>query len=553
MIEPILASTGGEVPSMRPAAVLVVSLLAVALIIASHARPNVREAWSILAALVNFGIVASMAPGVLEGTVYVASFGEIVPGVELALRADALGMLFAVVASGLYVLTAVYSIGYMRGHDEPYQTRFFAMLCASVGAALGIAFAPNLLLFLVFYEVLTIATYPLVAHDESEEARVSGYKYLTYAFSGGLAVFGGMLAVFWLTGTVDFTRGGITELATADPWATGAAFVALVAGFSVKAAVMPLHSWLPSAMVAPTPVSGLLHAVAVVKAGAFGVARTVIDVFGPGVVGDLGLGVVLAAFAGATILISSLFALRQDNLKARLAYSTIAQLSYIVFGLALLESAALTGGLLHIPAHAFAKLTLFLCAGALYVQLHIKYISEMAGVGRRMPVTMGAFTVASLSMAGIPLLAGFVSKWHLIVGGAQAGQLLVPVVLVASGALNVGYFWPIIYTAFFERADDRERKPVLDGPLGGAPVEEVRSDGGSTDDSHDDHGHHDLPPSDGWDRPAGPLKETTLLMLVPLMSTTALVVLFGIVPDYMFFFDLVELIVEGATEGVNGQ
>ncbi|MHC3437106.1 monovalent cation/H+ antiporter subunit D family protein [Natrialbaceae archaeon A-gly3] len=566
MIEPILASTGGEVTSIRPAAVLLVSLVAVVLIIASHARPNVREAWSILAALVNFGIVASMAPGVLEGTVYVASFGEIVPGVDLALRADALGMLFAVVASGLYVLTAVYSIGYMRGHDEPYQTRFFAMLCASVGAALGIAFAPNLLLFLVFYEILTIATYPLVAHDESEEARVSGYKYLAYALSGGLAVFGGMLGVFLLTGTVEFTRGGITDLAAADPWAAGAAFVALVAGFSVKAAVMPLHSWLPSAMVAPTPVSGLLHAVAVVKAGAFGVARTVIDVFGPGLVGDLGLGVVLATFAGATILISSLFALRQDNLKARLAYSTIAQLSYIVFGLALLEPAALTGGLLHIPAHAFAKLTLFLCAGALYVQLHIKYISEMAGVGRRMPVTMGAFTVASFSMAGIPLFAGFVSKWHLIVGGAQAGQLIVPVVLILSGALNVAYFWPIIYTAFFERPNDREGKPVLDGPLGGAPVEDVRADGGDrhdredhgydeedhdhVDDDHDDHAH-DLPPSDGWDRPDGLLKETTLLMLVPLMSTTALVILFGIVPDHMFFFDLVELIVEGAIAGVS--
>ncbi|WIV66203.1 proton-conducting transporter membrane subunit [Natrialbaceae archaeon AArc-T1-2] len=561
MTEPILATAGtGEVVSIRPVAALLVSLVAVALIVASHSRPNVREGWSIAAALAMFAIVASMAPGVLEGRVYVTPFGEIVPGVELALRADALGMLFAVVASGLYVLTAIYSIGYMRGHDERYQTRFFAMLCASVGAALGIAFAPNLLLLLVFYEVLTIATYPLVAHDESEEARVSGYKYLAYAFSGGLAVFGGMLAVFWLTGTVTFSRGGIVELAAADPWTARGAFALLVAGFSVKAAVMPLHSWLPSAMVAPTPVSGLLHAVAVVKAGAFGVARTVIDVFGPGLVADLGMGAPLAAFAGATILIASLFALRQDNLKARLAYSTIAQLSYIVFGLSLLEPAALTGGLLHIPAHAFAKLTLFLCAGALYVQLHVKYISEMAGVGKRMPVTMGAFALASFSMAGMPLLAGFVSKWHLIWGGAEAGQLLVPAVLVTSGALNIGYFWPIVYTAFFERPDDREPKPVLDGPIGGTPVGEVRADGGSADegdhdrDDHDHgHGHHDLPPTDGWGRPDGLLRETTLLMLVPLMSTTTLMVLFGIVPDYMFFFDLVEFIVEGATEGVSGR
>ncbi len=578
MTEPILASTT-TVSSVRPGAALLVALVAVGLIFLWKNRPNVREAWSITAALAMFAIVASMVPGVLEGTVYETTLGTFVPGVELAFRADALGMVFALVSSGLYVLTAIYSIGYMRGHHEPFQTRFFAMLCASVGAALGVAFAANIFVLLVFYEILTLATYPLVAHDESREARVSGYKYLAYALSGGLAVFGGMVAIFWVTGDITFTRGGIEGLSTLaadDPWVARGAFALLAGGFAVKAGVMPVHAWLPSAMVAPTPVSGLLHAVAVVKAGAFGVARTVIDVFGPETVAAIGMGVPLAILAGATIIISSLFALRQDNLKARLAYSTIAQLSYIVLGLALLYPAALMGGLLHIPAHAFAKLTLFLCAGALYVTLEVKYISEMPGVAKRMPLTMSAFAIGSLSMAGIPILAGFVSKWHILWGGAEAGNVLVVAVLVTSGALNVAYFWPIIYTAFFETAGDHGGKPFLENPFGGKAATSIAyrvedgplPDGGheptndstaSHDDdaashdetdehSHDDHHHVELPPSDGWHSPTGRLGETTKFMLLPLLTTATLVVLFGTLPDYLVFFDLIEAIVDGAGE-----
>ncbi len=314
-------------------------------------------------------------------------------------------------------------------------------------------------------------------------------------------------------------------------------------------------------MVAPTPVSGLLHAVAVVKAGAFGIARTVIDVFGPGTVADLGIAIPLTILAAATIIISSLFALRQDNLKARLAYSTIAQLSYIVLGLSLVNYLGLMGGLLHIPAHAFAKLTLFLCAGALYVELDVKYISEMAGIGKRMPITMSAFTVASFSMAGIPLMAGFISKWNIMGGGVEAGgaYLLVVPVLVLSGALNVAYFWPIIYTAFFESEEQADEKPVLDNPFGGAPGERAyRPDGGTRDDGHDDahedhdehddhghHGHDQLPPADGWRRANLRGSETTLLMLVPLMTTATLMLIFGIAPDYMGFFELIEGIVAG--------
>ena len=582
MIEPLMATE----PSLRPGAVMLIALGAIVLIGLSKNKPNVREAWTLVAALSMFALVASMVPDVLAGTVHETNLGTFVAGIELTFRADGLGMIFALVSSGLYVLTAIYSIGYMRGHDEPFQTRFFAMLAASVGAALGVAFAGNIFVLLVCYEVLTLATYPLVAHDESHESRVSGYKYLAYALSGGLAVFGGMIAVFVLAGDITFTRGGIDALSTVaaeNPWTARLAFALLAGGFAVKAGVMPVHAWLPSAMVAPTPVSGLLHAVAVVKAGAFGVARTVIDVFGPETVAAIGMGVPLAILAGATIIIASLFALRQDNLKARLAYSTIAQLSYIVLGLALLSPMALTGALLHIPAHAFAKLTLFLCAGALYVQLGVKYISEMPGIARRMPVTMTAFALGSLSMAGIPILAGFVSKWHILLGGIEGGNLLVIAVLVSSGVLNVAYFWPIIYTAFFETPAGHDTKPVLLGRFGGRADADraVITDGGSKDEhddhdadhdadhddmephdaddeSHDDHadhadhddhhGHGELPPPSGWEPSGGFGRETTLLMLAPLMATTTLMIAFGTLPDHMVFFELIEAIVAEAGE-----
>ncbi len=541
-----VAGTTTEMASVRPVAAVVVSAIVVFLIAASHSRPNVREGWTLVAAIVKFAIVASMIPDVLAGRVHVTTIGTFVPGVELAFRADPLGMLFAVVASGLYVLTAVYSIGYVRGLAEHGQTRFFAALAGSLSAAIGVAFASNLLVLLVCYELLTVATYPLVAHEESTEARLAGYKYLTYAFSGGIVIFVGVLLVFWLGGTIDFTPGGIPDLATADPWAGRAAFGILVAGFGVKAAIMPLHAWLPSAMVAPTPVSGLLHAVAVVKAGAFAIARTVIDVFGPETIAALGVGLPLVVVAAGTILAASLLALRQDNLKRRLAYSTIAQLSYIVLGVALLSPAALAGGLLHLPAHAFAKLTLFLCAGALYVELDLKQISSMAGVGRRMPLTMTAFGVASLSMAGIPLLAGFVSKWYLLIGGIEAGHLFVVGVLVASGALNVAYFWPIVYTAFFETPADADPKPVIERPIGGRSAA-AHPDGGRARANRDDRppGTDRAEPS--WERRNWRGGETTGLLLVPLLGTALLTIAFGVAPDHLFFLDAVGQIVEAAT------
>ena len=476
-----------DISSLRPLLAILVSAVAIPVILSLKRRPNVREGVTITVAVAKFAIVASMVPGVLSGTRYVFSFGQLATGIELAFRVDPLGLLFGLLASLLWIVTSFYSIGYMRGLDEHAQTRYFASFAASLASAVGVAFASNLLTLFVCYELLTVSTYPLVTHDETDEARAAGRKYLAYTFGGGVAVLGGTVLVFVLTGTTAFTPGGLEGLATADPTLARAAFALLAAGFGVKAALMPMHSWLPDAMVAPTPVSGLLHAVAVVKSGVFGVARVVLEVFGPDRAAELGLGLPLAAVAAFTLVAASVIALRQDNLKRRLAFSTVSQLSYIVLGLAVgivaapgrAMTFALIGGLLHIPAHAFMKLTLFFCAGALHVETHTDDISNMAGIGRRMPLTMAAFAVASLGMAGIPLVAGFVSKYYLLIGTVSAGEVVFTAALLVSGVLNIAYFWPVVYTAFFESPGESDPKPVVENVLGGRFGEsEAVTDGG---------------------------------------------------------------------------
>ena len=495
--------TDALIQDPRPLLAVLVSLVASGFIVASYRSPNIREAWTLLAAVVKFAVVASMLPRVLEGTVFEWTVIELVSGVPFVLRADALGMLFAVLASGLWIITSLYSIGYMRGNNETNQTRYFAAFAVSLSATMGIAFAGNLVTIFVFYELLSIATYPLVAHDETDEARSAGRKYLAYTlFGGGVLVLAGTVLVYWLTGTVSFTAGGIDELAAADPGLAMLAFFLLAIGFGVKAGIMPLHQWLPEAMVAPTPVSGLLHAVAVVKSGAFGVSRVVLDVFGPELVFDLSLpfgfsaGLVLSTIGAITLTAASFIALRKDHLKQRLAYSTVSQLSYIVLGLGLFGWYGLVGALLHIPAHAFMKLTLFFCAGNIHVSTHTDYISEMAGIGKRMPLTMGAFTVASLGMAGIPLVAGFVSKYYMLLGGIHMGAALTPVAyylvgaLLLSGVLNIAYFWPVIYTAFFEAEDDHDAKPLVDFRMGGASRSTVSADTSHADGDVATDGRH---------------------------------------------------------------
>ncbi|WP_336345124.1 monovalent cation/H+ antiporter subunit D family protein [Halalkalicoccus ordinarius] len=611
-----------EVASIRPLAAVLVSFLAAGAIVASHRYPNVREGWSIVASFAKFGIIASMLPGVLSGTIYVWSLGSFVPGVEFALRADPLGMLFALLASFLWIFTSFYATGYMRGLDEPNQTRFFAAFAMSLSTAVGIAFAQNLLTIFVFYELLSIATYPLVAHDEDAEARIAGRKYLAYTFfGGGVLLLAGTVLVFLMAGTVDFAAGGIpalAEVAGTDPWFARLGFGLLVGGFGVKAALMPVHSWLADAMVAPTPVSGLLHAVAVVKSGAFGIARVILDVYGPETVAQLGVHIPLAVVAAFTLTAASIIALRKDHLKRRLAYSTTAQLSYIVLGLSMLHPYAILGGLFHIPAHAFGKLTLFFCAGAIHVETHTDYISEMAGIGKRMPWTMAAFTVGAAGMAGIPLIAGFVSKYYMLIGGLGAGGIGVigaenavmsPTMgtifsgsLILSGLLNIAYFWPIVYTAYFETEDRHDAKPLLEFPMGGkresygaGAAGDARADGGDPDDpirtaeggpgassgnepdhrsddparieeseggyavdrypsdhtgdhdhdhNHDDHGGG--PPAEGWERRT-PWEESTWLMLVPITVIALGAIVLGVIPGRAVFLELIVYIVESVT------
>ncbi len=438
--------------SALPFYAVLASLAAVPLILMSSRHPNLREFWTVAASILKFTLVLLLLPGTLAGRTAAFTFWEISPGINLALKADPLGVFFALIASGLWILTSLYSIGYVRGLEEHKQTRYFASFAVCLSATIGVAFAANLLTFIIFYELLTIATYPLVIHKETKIAIGAGRKYLAYTLTAGVLLIAAAAWTYQITGTLDFKAGGLFPAGAYSPTAMLALFLLFLGGVGVKAAIMPLHSWLPAAMVAPTPVSALLHAVAVVKSGVFGVVRVVGFVFGPELMRQFSLNSLLAVLAGGTVILASLLAFRQDNLKYRLAYSTVGHLSYIALGAALLSPASLIGGLMHIANHATMKITLFFCAGAIYVNLHKEKISELDGIGRTMPWTMGAFTLGAMGLAGIPPLNGFISKWQLGLGSLQAGETLPLVILIVSGLLNAGYFAPIIYRAFLKEA-----------------------------------------------------------------------------------------------------
>ncbi len=434
--------------SLMPLAAVLVSLLAAILIVLSSRWRNVRESFTIMAALAKFAITLSMLPNVLAGKYPEMTLFTISPGISLALRVDSAGIIFGLSASALWILTSFFSIGYVRGLSEHKQTRYFASFAVCLSATMGIAFASNLLTFVIFYEVLTIATYPLVIHKETPEAISAGRKYLVYLLSGGVTLLLALAFTYQIAGNVDFRPGGFLSLQVGQDRLM-VLFVLFMVGFGVKSALMPLHSWLPSAMIAPTPVSALLHAVAVVKAGVFGFVRVIGFVMGPELLQEIGALNLLAGFAGATIVLASLLAFRQNNLKLRLAYSTVAQLSYIILGLALLSPSAWSGGLLHIVNHAVMKITLFFCAGAIYVKTHRENVSDLNGIGRQMPWTMGAFALASVGLSGVPPIAGFISKWYLVQGTLETGHTVLAAVLLLSGLFNAGYLFPVVIRAFF--------------------------------------------------------------------------------------------------------
>ncbi len=436
------------ITSIKPVLAVSVSLFCTLLIIAFTKKPNLREGCTFLAAIIKLGIVASMIPVILAKQEIVYSLIDILPGVGIAFRVDALGLLFALVSSSLWIVTSAYSVGYMRGLKEHSQTRYFCFFALALSATVGVAFSANLLTLYLFYEMLSFATYPLVTHHQDPEARASGRKYLLYIVGTSIGlVLPAMLICYNLTGTLEFSKQGL--FSGTEPRAMMTVLLLmLVLGFA-KVAIMPFHSWLPAAMVAPTPVSALLHAVAVVKVGAFSVLRVITGVFGTDLLLSLHLGTLVCYLAAFTVIVASLIALSQDGLKRRLAFSTIGQLSYIVLGVALLSPKGMIGGMTHIAMHAFGKITLFFCAGAIFVATGKKNISEMVGIGKRMPVTMIAFFVGSLSVIGLPPTGGFFSKWYLVLGTLQADQMPMLLVLLGSSLLNAAYFLPIVYKAFF--------------------------------------------------------------------------------------------------------
>lgn len=409
---------------------------------------------------------------------------------------DELGIVFALLVSILWIFTTIYSMEYMK--HEGKETRFFMFFSITLGVTLGIAFSGNLITLYFFYEFLTLCTFPLVIHKGNKKALKSGKKYLIYSFGGATLVLLGMMLLYSMTQNMNFVPGGIlTDLAAYNTNLVLVAFIVMFMGFGVKAAIVPFHSWLPSAMVAPTPVSSLLHAVAVVKSGVFALTRICYFIFGANAIESTGGQFYMSIFITLTILMGSFLALHQDNLKKRLAYSTISQLGYILLGLVLLNEDALVGGLLHLVNHAVIKITLFFCAGAIMYTTHKTKISEINGIGKRMPITMWCFGISSISLIGIPPTNGFVSKWFLAIGGLSVGKVIFPIILLISALLTALYLMPVVAAAFFKKGDFEEG-----------------------------------------------VEEAPIKMLIPIVSITAITVLLGIFPNVLinYFIKIAEMV-----------
>jgi multicomponent Na+:H+ antiporter subunit D len=435
--------------SWIPLVICLLPLCAVLFILIFRREPFLRESATILVGLVTLGLVVSLYSQVSKGIQPHCILIDILPKVPLALKVDGLGLLFALVASSLWIITTLYSVGYMRGLKEHSQPRFFVFFAISLAATFGVAFSANLITLYLFYEMLSLATYPLVTHHQDKEARTGGRTYLTYLLgtSVGFALPAIIFCYLKSGGNLDFSPTGILAGKVSH---LEALIILLLFTFGfAKSGLMPFHSWLPGAMVAPTPVSALLHAVAVVKVGVFCIIRVFTGTFGIEFLKTENLGIVVSWIAAFTIITSSLIALTQDNLKRRLAFSTIGQLAYIVLGVSLLSNRGVEGSILHIAMHAVGKITLFMCAGAIFVATGRKYLSQMTGIGRRMPFTMAAFFIGTLCVIGLPPTGGALSKWNLIVGCFDARQFFLVIVLIVSSLLNIAYLLPPVWKAFY--------------------------------------------------------------------------------------------------------
>ena len=477
---------------------ILLPLIGTILIWMSGPRPNQREVVTVITATLTFVCVLQVLPPVMAGETPTLTVLQVLPGLPLEFVVEPLGMMFALIASFLWIITSFYAIGYMRGHNEPNQTRFYMCFAIAISSALAVAFSGNMLTLFVAYEVLTLSTYPLVTHNQDDEAKRAGRVYLGILMSTSIGLL--LVAILWTwlaAGTLDFTKGGILKGKIDDGLVIVMLFLYMY-GIG-KAALMPIHRWLPAAMVAPTPVSALLHAVAVVKAGVFTVLKVIVYIFGADFLRDTGASVWLMYVAGATVLLASLVAMTKDNLKARLAYSTVSQLSYVVLAGALATSFSIVGGAMHIAMHAFGKITLFFCAGAIMVATHKTKISQMRGLGWRMPFTFGAFLIGALSVIGLPPLGGAWSKWYIALGAADAEQIIFIAVLMISSLLNIAYLIPVFARGFF------------------GPKEEEQAQ--MTDNHHGHHGHDDHGTARPADATPKRIAEAPVFCVVPLWIT----------------------------------
>ncbi len=471
--------------------------------------PNLREAATLITGAILFALTVTIFIAVSTGQRPGFQALEVIDGLPIAFQAEPLGALFAVIASGLWLVTSVYSIGYMRAGNEKHQTRFYMSFAVAISAAIGVAFAANLFTLFIFYEVLTLSTFPLVTHKGDEAARRGGRIYLGVLMATSIGLF--LPAIVWtyvITGSTDFVEGGLLAQHVDAAGPIVGILLGLYAFGIGKAALMPVHPWLPNAMVAPTPVSAFLHAVAVVKAGVFAILKIVVYIFGIDLLKDTGASIPFMWIAAGSILLASAIAMNQDNLKARLAYSTVSQLSYITLGAMLATQMGVMGGAMQIAAHALGKMTLFMCAGAIYVAHHKTLISEMRGLGRVMPFTFGAFFLGAMSIVGLPPMAGSWPKFFLMWGAADAGQLAIIVVLIISSIVNVVYLLSIPVQAFYMNPAQDGAKPQ---GAGGAFID--------------------------W----GALKEAPILCIAPPIFTAAGVIalFFFIDPLYRFLLPLV--------------
>ena len=468
----------GISPGVAIAASIVVPLIGFIAIWLLGRAPNLREAATLITGGVLLTLTIIVFNAVGEGARPGYILFDVVNGAPIAFQAEPLGAMFAVLASGLWIVNSLYSIGYMRGHDEPHQTRFYMCFAIAIASAVGVAYAANLFTLFIFYEVLTLSTFPLVTHKGDDAARRGGRVYLGILMSTSIGLLlPAIVWVFALTGTTEFRPGGILAMHVSESGPLPAILMALFAFGIGKAALMPIHPWLPNAMVAPTPVSAFLHAVAVVKAGVFSVLKVSVYIFGIDFLDRTGAATPIMWIAAGSILLASAIAMHKDNLKARLAYSTVSQLSYVTLGAMLATSMGVMGGAMQIAMHALGKMTLFMCAGAIYVGAHKTLVSELRGLGRVMPVTFGAFFIGAMSIVGLPPLGGSWPKFLLMLGAADAGQLAIIGVLIISSILNVVYLLSIPVQAFYmapagegEKAEGLGTAPMNWGAVKEAPI-----------------------------------------------------------------------------------